>query len=78
TNVLLEGGGALIGAFFDRGLVDESHVFTAPIVLGGDGPSGCDGAGHCYVREAVRGTVIKHRFMDGDQYSVVRFTNPKS
>lgn len=78
TNVLLEGGGELIGAFNDSGLVDEAHVFTVPIVLGGRGPTGCAGKGVSVVRDAVRGTVIKRRFIDGDQYSVVRFANPKS
>ncbi|GJM26043.1 MAG: riboflavin biosynthesis protein RibD [Phycisphaerae bacterium] len=78
TNVLVEGGGTLIGSFSDAGLIDEAHVFTAPIVLGGDGPTGCDGTGKRKVRDAARGTVVKHRFIDGDQFSVVRFANPKS
>lgn len=78
TNVLLEGGGTLIGAFVDAGLVDEAHVFTAPIILGGDGPTPCAGKGKRNVRDAARGTVVKHRFIDGDQYSVVRFVIPAS
>lgn len=78
TNVLLEGGGSLVGSFFDCGFVDEAHVFTAPTVLGGGGPTGCAGKGTRKVRDAVRGKVIKQRFIDGDQYSVVRFTIPKA
>jgi len=35
TNVLIEGGGALFGAAFDGGLVDEAHVFVAPKFAGG-------------------------------------------
>ena len=35
TNVLVEGGGELLGSFFDRHLVDEVHVFVAPKLLGG-------------------------------------------
>lgn len=36
TNVLIEGGGELLGAAFDAGLVDEAHVFVAPKFAGGD------------------------------------------
>jgi len=36
TNVLVEGGGRLLGACFDTGLIDELHVFLAPKLAGGD------------------------------------------
>src|SRR5690606_7525730 len=35
TNVLVEGGGGLLGALFDLKQVDEVHVFIAPKILGG-------------------------------------------
>jgi len=35
TNVLVEGGGGLLGSLFDRELVDEAHVFIAPKFCGG-------------------------------------------
>jgi diaminohydroxyphosphoribosylaminopyrimidine deaminase/5-amino-6-(5-phosphoribosylamino)uracil reductase len=35
TNVLVEGGAGILGAFFDAQLVDEVHVFIAPKLLGG-------------------------------------------
>ena len=35
TNVLVEGGGGLLGSLFDQGLVDEAHVFVAPKFCGG-------------------------------------------
>jgi diaminohydroxyphosphoribosylaminopyrimidine deaminase/5-amino-6-(5-phosphoribosylamino)uracil reductase len=35
TNVLVEGGGTLLGSFFDAGAVDEVHVFIAPKIIGG-------------------------------------------
>jgi diaminohydroxyphosphoribosylaminopyrimidine deaminase/5-amino-6-(5-phosphoribosylamino)uracil reductase len=35
TNILVEGGGEILGAFFDEGLVDEVHAFVAPKILGG-------------------------------------------
>ena len=35
TNVLVEGGGGLLGSLLDAGLADEFHVFIAPVLLGG-------------------------------------------
>lgn len=35
TNVLVEGGGALLGSLHDQRLIDEAHVFIAPRLLGG-------------------------------------------
>ena len=35
TNVLIEGGGQLLGAAFDDGLIDETHIFVAPKFAGG-------------------------------------------
>jgi diaminohydroxyphosphoribosylaminopyrimidine deaminase/5-amino-6-(5-phosphoribosylamino)uracil reductase len=36
TNVLVEGGGRLLGTLFDLGAIDEVHVFIAAKVIGGD------------------------------------------
>ena len=36
TNVLLEGGREVLGAFFDAQLVDEVHAFIAPKLVGGE------------------------------------------
>lgn len=35
TNLLVEGGGTLLGAFFDLGLVDKVLAFLAPVIIGG-------------------------------------------
>jgi diaminohydroxyphosphoribosylaminopyrimidine deaminase/5-amino-6-(5-phosphoribosylamino)uracil reductase len=48
TNVLVEGGGQLIGCLFDLRRIDEVHVFIAPKIVGGDrapGPVGGLGRG---------------------------------
>ena len=37
VSVLVEGGSALLGSFFDGHLVDKILVFISPIVIGGDG-----------------------------------------
>ena len=35
TNLLVEGGGTLLGAFHDANQIDEAHVFVAPKIIGG-------------------------------------------
>ena len=37
TNVLVEGGGRVLGSFFDAGLIDVCHVFIAAMLTGGSG-----------------------------------------
>jgi diaminohydroxyphosphoribosylaminopyrimidine deaminase/5-amino-6-(5-phosphoribosylamino)uracil reductase len=35
TNLLVEGGAAVLGSFLDADLIDEVHVFLAPLLVGG-------------------------------------------
>ncbi len=35
TNILVEGGSEILGAFFDADAIDEVHIFIAPLLLGG-------------------------------------------
>ncbi len=35
TNVLVEGGGRVLGSFLDARLADEAHIFVAPRLIGG-------------------------------------------
>lgn len=44
-SLLVEGGGAVHGAFLDAGAVDRFLVFVAPVVLGGPAPSPVGGVG---------------------------------
>lgn len=49
SRVLVEGGGRLLGRFFDLRLFDEVHVYVAPRLIGGAGAIGAlhgDGAAH--------------------------------
>lgn len=55
TNVLVEGGGRVLGGFFDAGLADEIHAYVAPLLIGGRGASGpLHGAGSELVTTAPR------------------------
>jgi diaminohydroxyphosphoribosylaminopyrimidine deaminase / 5-amino-6-(5-phosphoribosylamino)uracil reductase len=40
TNVLVEGGGRLLGSLLDARAIDEAHVFIAPKLFGGAAASG--------------------------------------
>lgn len=40
TNVLVEGGAAVLGAFADLDLIDEIHVFVGPKLIGGQAAPG--------------------------------------
>ena len=45
TNILVEGGSQVLGAFADAGELDEAWVFVAPKLIGGAGPSPVGGIG---------------------------------
>lgn len=52
TNVLVEGGGELLGDLFDSGLVDRAIVFIAPRIIGGaDAVAPVRGLGAASVRD---------------------------
>lgn len=54
TNLLLEGGPGVLGAFFDAGQIDEVHAFIAPKLLGGDSaPSPISGLGQAPIDQAI-------------------------
>ncbi len=53
--LLVEGGGVILGAFFDRGLVDKVHAVIAPIIIGAaDAPSPVAGNGAHRMADALR------------------------
>jgi diaminohydroxyphosphoribosylaminopyrimidine deaminase/5-amino-6-(5-phosphoribosylamino)uracil reductase len=52
---LIEGGGVLLGGFFDRGLVDKVHAIIAPIIVGSaDAPGAIAGEGAYRMADALR------------------------
>jgi diaminohydroxyphosphoribosylaminopyrimidine deaminase/5-amino-6-(5-phosphoribosylamino)uracil reductase len=53
TDLMIEGGGTLLGAAFAAGVVDEVWAFVAPVILGG-GRSAASGAPFQRLAEAYR------------------------
>jgi diaminohydroxyphosphoribosylaminopyrimidine deaminase/5-amino-6-(5-phosphoribosylamino)uracil reductase len=69
TNVLVEGGAAVLGAFLDAGAVDEAHVFIAPRLAGGAAaltPVG--GRGVEKIAQALTLTECQVEAVEGDVY----------
>ncbi|MBI2848513.1 MAG: bifunctional diaminohydroxyphosphoribosylaminopyrimidine deaminase/5-amino-6-(5-phosphoribosylamino)uracil reductase RibD [Chloroflexi bacterium] len=55
TSVLVEGGGTLLGALFEEGLVDKIMAFVAPVIVGGkEAPTPVAGWGVARMSEAWR------------------------
>jgi diaminohydroxyphosphoribosylaminopyrimidine deaminase/5-amino-6-(5-phosphoribosylamino)uracil reductase len=62
TNILVEGGGTLIGSLFDEGLVDKVIFFISPKIIGGkDAIGSVMGSGIARVGNAIRIGRIKLR-----------------
>jgi diaminohydroxyphosphoribosylaminopyrimidine deaminase/5-amino-6-(5-phosphoribosylamino)uracil reductase len=53
TSVLIEGGGGLLGSALDASAADEFHVFVAPKLVGGNGPSPVGGTGVATMTDAL-------------------------
>jgi diaminohydroxyphosphoribosylaminopyrimidine deaminase/5-amino-6-(5-phosphoribosylamino)uracil reductase len=53
-HLLLEGGGAIHGSFFDAGLVDRVYAVIAPLIIGGEGRYAVGGRGASTMAEAWR------------------------
>jgi diaminohydroxyphosphoribosylaminopyrimidine deaminase / 5-amino-6-(5-phosphoribosylamino)uracil reductase len=77
TNVLVEGGGKLLGTLADIGQIDELHVFVAPRVIGGaTAPSAMAGVGVAEVCESLSIEQPQWRDSGGDLYLSGRFARP--
>jgi diaminohydroxyphosphoribosylaminopyrimidine deaminase/5-amino-6-(5-phosphoribosylamino)uracil reductase len=69
TNVLVEGGGRLLGSLFDRQAIDEVHVFMAAKLIGGrDAPSPLAGTGLSTVPHVAQIRSPQIAVLDGDVY----------
>lgn len=79
TNVLVEGGGTLLGGLFDAGEIDEVHAFIAPKLIGGqDSPSPLQGEGLAGMSNAweLDGPTVEQ--VGGDIYLHGRVKRPPS
>ncbi|MFA5145489.1 MAG: bifunctional diaminohydroxyphosphoribosylaminopyrimidine deaminase/5-amino-6-(5-phosphoribosylamino)uracil reductase RibD [Candidatus Omnitrophota bacterium] len=62
TNILVEGGGTLIGSLFDEGLIDKMLFFISPKIIGGkEAISSVMGKGVTRIDKAVKLKDIKYR-----------------
>lgn len=67
TNILVEGGGALIGSLFDSNLVDRALFFIAPKIIGGkEAISSVMGRGVSRVDKAVKLKDVTIKRIDDD------------
>ncbi len=64
TSVMIEGGGKILGAAFDAGLVDRAHFYLAPLLCGG--PHVIAGIGSGSTREAPKLENIRYRKIGPD------------
>ncbi len=55
VTLLVEGGGVLLGSFFDERLVDKVHAILAPMIIGGaEAPAAVAGVGAARMADALR------------------------
>jgi diaminohydroxyphosphoribosylaminopyrimidine deaminase/5-amino-6-(5-phosphoribosylamino)uracil reductase len=80
TNLLVEGGGRVLGAFLDGGQVDAVDVYIAPILAGDSGPfTPARGVGSRRMADALRLDRHEVSLIDGDlrlQGTIDRATHP--
>jgi diaminohydroxyphosphoribosylaminopyrimidine deaminase / 5-amino-6-(5-phosphoribosylamino)uracil reductase len=69
TNVLIEGGGRVLGSLLDMREIDEAHIFIAPKLIGGLGaPGPVAGEGVAVLDEALKLDSPAIELLDGDIY----------
>lgn len=71
TNVMVEGGGQLLGALAAASLIDEAHVYVAPLLIGGaDAPTPLGDPGAERLVDAARLEVVS-REPFGDDIRII-------
>jgi diaminohydroxyphosphoribosylaminopyrimidine deaminase/5-amino-6-(5-phosphoribosylamino)uracil reductase len=77
TNLLVEGGSAVLGAFFDTPAIDELHVFISPRLAGGaDAKTPVGGHGIERITDSLRLANCALEVLDGDMYFHARLYQP--
>jgi diaminohydroxyphosphoribosylaminopyrimidine deaminase/5-amino-6-(5-phosphoribosylamino)uracil reductase len=79
TNIMVEGGGRLLGTFYDRRLADEAHIYISRRLIGGEKAlSPLNGQGPAQMSELIRPyQVTVSRCGEDDLYRLV-FNEPPS
>ncbi len=78
TNVLVEGGGNLLGSFFDEKLADEVQIYVAPTLIGGkDAVGALHGVGAERVAAALRLSADAMRRCGDGWFIAGRISEPK-
>jgi diaminohydroxyphosphoribosylaminopyrimidine deaminase/5-amino-6-(5-phosphoribosylamino)uracil reductase len=76
SSVLVEGGGEVLGAFFEQGLVHRTAFFYAPMILGGrESKKAVAGAGFRSLAEAPSLADIESRRFGDDLFVTARVVN---
>jgi diaminohydroxyphosphoribosylaminopyrimidine deaminase/5-amino-6-(5-phosphoribosylamino)uracil reductase len=71
TNVLVEGGAAVLGSFLDAGEIDQAHVFIAPRLAGGtEAKTPVGGRGMEKMADALALADWRAEMMGGDVYLI--------
>lgn len=72
-NVLVEGGGGLLGALFDARLADKAVFFYAPKIIGGaNTPTGVEGEGIAQLKDAISLRQVEWRHL-GEDFVVIGY-----
>ncbi len=72
TNLLVEGGGGLLGLLNDSGQTDEVHAFIGPKLIGGQGVSPVVGRGLERISDAADYQLVSVDYIEGDVHCVWR------
>jgi diaminohydroxyphosphoribosylaminopyrimidine deaminase / 5-amino-6-(5-phosphoribosylamino)uracil reductase len=69
TNMLVEGGSRILGAFFDAAAIDEYHIYISPRLVGGaTATNAVGGIGVPHMADALRLTEWTHEVIGDDLY----------
>jgi diaminohydroxyphosphoribosylaminopyrimidine deaminase/5-amino-6-(5-phosphoribosylamino)uracil reductase len=79
TNLLVEGGPTVLGSFLAAGLVDETHIYVAPIFLGGrDAPGPLADWPIKKLGSAVRAQMVEVKPSGDDTFFRIRPRDPRT
>lgn len=68
ASIMIEGGGTLLGQFFDQSLVDYCHCFLAPKIFGGSGQTPVKGLGISKIADAWQLKTMKIDQIDDNMH----------